>query len=50
VENEYCTKQRELSVIKPECVASNNPFSTTASESGQLSFEPYDLPSDDDEY
>jgi len=49
VENEYCAKHRRLLVNKPEIVASNNPFSTTASASGQSSFHPYDLSSNDDE-
>jgi len=49
VENKYCAKHRRLSVNKPKRLVSNNPFSTTASGSGQSSFDPYDLSSDDDE-
>jgi hypothetical protein len=50
VENEYYAKHRRLSVNKPERDASNNPFSTMASGSGQSSFDRYDLSSDNDEY
>jgi len=50
VENEYCTIHRRLSVNTPKRVASNNPFSTMACGSGQSSFDPDDLSSDDDEY
>jgi hypothetical protein len=50
VENEYCAKHQRLSVNKLERVASNNPFCTIASGSGQSSFDPYDLSSDDDAY
>jgi len=50
VEIEYCAKHGRLSVIIPERVACNNPFSTTASGSGKSAFDPYDLSSDDDEY
>jgi len=48
--NQYCAKHRRPSVNKPERLGSNNPFSTTACGSGQSSFDPYDLSSDDDEY
>jgi len=50
VENEYYAKHRRLSVNKSERVPSNNPFSTTASGSGQSSFDPYDSSSNDHEY
>jgi len=50
VEYEYCARPRRLLVNKPESLASNNSFSTTASGSGQSSFDSYDLSSDDDEY
>jgi len=50
VEIKYCAKLRWLSINKPERDAINNPFSTTASGSGQSSFDPYDLSSIDDEY
>jgi hypothetical protein len=50
VENEYCTKNRRLSVNIPARDATNNPFSTTASDSGQSTFDPSDLSSDDDNY
>jgi hypothetical protein len=51
VENEYCTKHRQLPVTKLENTPNNN-FSSSAmaSRSGQSSYAPYDLPSDDDEY
>ena len=48
-ENSYCAKHWQLSVNKPERVASNHPFSTTISGSGQSSFDPNRLSSDDDE-
>jgi hypothetical protein len=50
VENEYCTKHQRLTVNKLERVANNNPFCKMASGSGQSSFDPYDLSSDDDAY
>jgi hypothetical protein len=50
LEHEYHAKFRQLSVNKLELVATNNPFPTKASGSGQSSFVPYDLSSDDDEY
>jgi len=50
VENKYSAKHRRLSVNKPERDVTNDPFSTMASGSGQLSFDLYDLSSDDDEY
>jgi len=51
VENEYCAKYRCLPVNKPGIVLSNNllPFAM-ASWSGQSSFDPYDLPSNDEKY
>jgi hypothetical protein len=50
VENKYCAHHRQLSVNQRQGSASNNRFSTTASGSGQSSFDPYDVSSDDDEY
>jgi len=51
VENEYWTKHRPMSVIKPVNVQHSNFFpSAKASKFGQSSFDPYDLSSDDDEY
>jgi len=49
VEKEYRAKHRQLLVNKLERLVSNNPFPTTASGSGQSSFDPYYLSSDDDE-
>jgi len=51
VENEYCAKHRRLPVTKLENTPNNN-FSSSAmaSRSGQSSYDPYDLSSDDDEY
>jgi len=51
VENEYCAKHRRAPVNKLETVPSSNLVpSATASGSYQLSFDPYDLSSDDEEY
>jgi hypothetical protein len=51
VENEYCAKHRHVPVNKFETVQSSNFISsTTASGSYQLSFDPYDVSSDDEEY
>ena len=50
VENEYCAKHRWMSVIKHEKLQSNDfILSATASQSGQSSFDPYGLSSDDEE-
>jgi len=51
VENEYCAKHRRLPVIKSDNTLNNNLSSfEMASRSGQSSYDPYDLSSDDDEY
>jgi len=51
VENEYCAKHRRLSVTKHEKLQSNDFIhSATPSQSGQSSFDPYDLSSSDEEY
>jgi hypothetical protein len=51
VENEYCAKHRHLPVTKLENTPNHNfSFSAKASRSGQLSYDPYNLSSDDDEY
>jgi len=51
VENEYCAKHRCLLVTKPENTLNNNLSSCgMASRSGQSSYHPYDLSSDDDRY
>ena len=51
VENEYCAKHRRLPVIKSDNTLKNNLSSfEMASRSGQSSYDPYDLSSDDDEY
>jgi hypothetical protein len=51
VENEYCAKRRCVPVNKLETVLTNNLVpSATASGSYQLSFNPYDLSSDDEEF
>jgi len=51
VENEYCTKHRQLSVTKQGKLPSNDFIhSAMPSQSGQLSFDPYDLSSGDEEY
>jgi len=51
VENDYCAKHQRLPVNKPENVLCSNlvPFSM-ALASCQLSFDPYHLSSDDEEY
>jgi hypothetical protein len=51
VENEYCAKRRRVPVNIVETVPSSNLVpSATASRSYQLSFDPYDLSSADEEY
>jgi len=51
VENEYCAKHRCLPVTTLENKLNNNFISSAiASRSGQSSYDPYDLSSDDDEY
>jgi len=51
VENEYCAKHRRLSFTTHEKPQSNDIIqSATPSKSGQLSFDPYDLSSSDEEY
>jgi len=51
VENEYCAKHQRAPVNKLETVPSSNLVpSAMASGSYQLSFDPYDLSSDDEEY
>jgi len=51
VDNEYSAKHRQMSVIIPDNVPGSSIFpSAKASGSGQSSFDPYDLSSDDDEY
>ena len=51
VENQYCAKHRRLSVTKHEELRSNDFIpSATASHSGQSSFDPYNLSSDDEEH
>jgi len=51
MENEWCAKYRHVPVNEPENVRSSNPVPyTLASGSRQLSFDPYDLSSNDDEY
>jgi len=51
VENEYCAKLRHLPVTKSENMPNNNlSYSAMASRSGQSSYNPYDLSSDDEEY
>jgi len=51
VENEYCDKHRRVLVNKTENLPSRNlVLSAMASVSRQLSFDPYDLFSDDEEY
>ena len=51
VENEYCTKHRRLPVIKSDNTLNTNLSSfEMASRSGQSSYDPYDLSSDDNEY
>ena len=51
VENEYCATHIHVPVKKSDSVLSNYLVpSPTASGSGQSSFDPYDLSSDDQEY
>jgi len=51
VENEYHARHQRLPIIQPGTVWSNNLFfSAMASISGQSSYDPYDLSSDDKEY
>jgi hypothetical protein len=51
VENEYCAKHRRVPVNKLEKVLSSNLVPTAmASGSYQLSFDPFDLSSDDEEH
>jgi hypothetical protein len=51
VENEYCAKRRRVPVNNLEPVPSSNLVpSAMAARSYQLSFHPYDLSRDDDEY
>jgi hypothetical protein len=51
VENEYCAKLRRLRVTLSDNTLNNNLSSfKMASRSGQSSYDPYDLSSDDDEY
>jgi hypothetical protein len=51
VENEYCAKHRRLPVTKLETIPDNNLGSSAmGSRSGQSSYDPYDLSSDDKEY
>ena len=51
VENEYCAKHRQLSVTKHEKLQSNDFLhSAMPSQSGQSSFDPYDLSNGDEEY
>jgi len=51
VENKYCAKHTRLPVTKSENIQNNNlSFSTMVSKSGQSSYDPYDLSSDDGEY
>jgi len=51
VENESCAKHRCLVVITHENIPNTNLVSSTmASRSGQSSYHPYDLSSDDEEY
>jgi len=51
VENEYCAKHRRLSVTKHEKPQSNDFIhSAMPSQSGQSSFDPYDLSSGVDKY
>jgi hypothetical protein len=51
VENEYCAKHRRMLLIKSHNTLNNNLSSfEMASRSGQCSYDPYDLSSDDDEY
>jgi len=50
VEDEYCAKDRGLPIIEPGSVLCNNLLSSAmASRSGQSSYDPYDMSSDDEE-
>jgi len=50
-ENKYCAKHKRMPVIKSDNTLINNLSSCeTASGSGQSSYDPNDLSSDDDEY
>jgi len=51
VENKYCAKHRRLPVTKSDNIPNNNlSIFAIASRSGQSSYDPYDLSSDDEEY
>jgi len=51
VVNEYCAKYRNSPVIKPKSGLINDLFlCAVASISGQSSYNPYNLSSDDEEY
>jgi len=51
VQNKYCAKHRRWPVTKPETKLNNNLVSSgMASGSGQSSYNPNDLSSDDEEY
>ena len=51
MENEYCAKYTRVTVSEPESVPTKNSIpSAMASRSGQSSFHPSDLSSDDEEY
>jgi len=51
VDGNYCAKEWQMSIIKPENVLHSIIFpSAKASGFGQLCFDPYDLSSDDEEY
>jgi len=51
VENEYCAKYQRMSVIIPDDIPQSNYFpAAMASQFGQSSVDPYDLPSDNEEY
>ena len=51
VENEYCAKHRRVAVNEPENIPGRHLVpSAIASAFRQLSFDPYDLSSDDEEY
>jgi len=51
VENQYCAKHRHVPANRLQTVPSNNLLpSAIASGSHQSSLDPYDLPSDDEEY
>ena len=51
VENKYCATHWQLPVTNPETIPDNNVISSAiASRSGQSSYDPYDVSSDDGEY